>query len=121
MERVPAWIVVATGVVLSVKLPKVPMPATAAAAPRTPSEPTTLRAVELLRALLSMSVSPCVRASGPSLTQTTIREQPQDTRPLTARKAQEVGDGPVRPEWAPGGGPRRDDEAAQRRSGRHVA
>src|SRR4051812_34198422 len=91
MERVPDWMVVATGVVLSVKLPNVPMPATAAAAPRTPSEPTTLRAVELLRALLLMSVSPCVRASGPSLTQTTIREQPQDTRAHTARNPQEVG------------------------------
>ena len=38
--------VVATGALLSVKEPKVPMPATAAAAPITPSEPMTLRVVE---------------------------------------------------------------------------
>ncbi len=55
MFRVPDWIVVATGVLLSVKLPKVPMPATAAAAPMTPSEPTTLRAVELFAILVLMS------------------------------------------------------------------
>src|SRR5215207_6221981 len=58
--------VVATGVVLSVKLPKVPMPATAAAVPSTPSEPTTLRAVELLamRVLLVMSVLPVSESAG---------------------------------------------------------
>src|SRR5215212_3403871 len=52
MSTVPEATVVVTGVVLSVKVPKVPMPATAAAAPITPSEPTTLRAVELLAMVL---------------------------------------------------------------------
>src|SRR5215204_56141 len=63
MESVPDEMVVFTGLVLSVKVPKVPMPATAAAAPRTPSEPTTLRAVGLsvrFLILVLMSVSPCV-------------------------------------------------------------
>src|SRR5829696_5325068 len=61
MESVPDEMVVFTGLVLSVKVPKVPMPATAAAAPRTPSEPTTLRAVGLsvrFLILVLMSVSP---------------------------------------------------------------
>src|SRR3954449_2066564 len=43
MSTLPVWTVVATGVVLSVKVPKVPRPATAAAAPAMASEPTTLR------------------------------------------------------------------------------
>src|SRR4029453_18041497 len=66
IETVPELMVVATGVVLSVKEPKVPMPATAAAAPMTPSEPTTLRAVELVAILVLMSRTPCVRVTGVS-------------------------------------------------------
>src|SRR4051794_26998394 len=62
IERVPDEMVEAIGVLLSVKLPKVPRPATAAAAPRTPSEPTTLRAVGLETMFLAfMTGSPCVR------------------------------------------------------------
>src|SRR3954468_12326882 len=55
MSSVPVWTVVATGVVLSVKVPKVPRPATAAAVPAMASEPTTLR-VLLRRVLVLMSV-----------------------------------------------------------------
>src|SRR3954454_3007888 len=62
MSRVPVWTVVATGVVLSVKVPKVPRPATAAAVPAMASEPTTLR-VLLRRVLLLMSV--CLPVSVP--------------------------------------------------------
>src|SRR3954454_18946604 len=54
MSRVPVWTVVATGVVLSVKVPKVPRPATAAAVPAMASEPTTLR-VLLRRVVVLMS------------------------------------------------------------------
>src|SRR4051812_4513727 len=64
MSSVPEVTVAFIGVLLSVKEPKVPMPATAAAAPMTPSEPTTLRAVGLAarsKILVLMSVSPCVR------------------------------------------------------------
>src|SRR4051794_252102 len=66
IERVPDWIVVFTGVLLSVKVPKVPMPATAAAVPRTPRVPTTLRAVGLsvrarMLAVLMAADLPCVR------------------------------------------------------------
>src|SRR3982751_5319383 len=64
MSSVPEVTVAFIGVLLSVKEPKVPMPATAAAAPMTPSEPTTLRAGGLAarsQILVLMSVSPCVR------------------------------------------------------------
>src|SRR3954471_8731148 len=69
MERVPDAMVAAIGVLLSVKVPKVPMPATAAAAPRTPSEPTTLRAVGLeamfLAFMSAFSLCP-IRVTGES-------------------------------------------------------
>src|SRR4051812_17875048 len=69
IERVPDAMVEAIGVVLSVKVPKVPMPATAAAAPRMPSEPTTLRALGLcvifLAFMSAFSLCP-VRVTGDS-------------------------------------------------------
>src|SRR4051794_25053785 len=92
IESVPDAMVEAIGVLLSVKVPKVPMPATAAAAPRTPSEPTTLRAVGLLAMFLAfmsafslcpVSVSPAIPA-----TRRTLRAQPQATRQRSARNPQ---------------------------------
>ena len=88
IETVPELIVVATGVVLSVKEPKVPMPATAAAAPMMPSEPTTLRVVVerlplALMFVLPVSVSPALPA-----TRRTLEALPQATRPESARNPQ---------------------------------
>ena len=96
MCRVPDWMVVATGVLLSVKVPKVPMPATAAAAPMTPSEPTTLRAVELARCRdLGAHVlrTPCVRFVDRAFPATgrTLEAQPQATRQRSARNPQGLG------------------------------
>src|SRR4051794_2692526 len=62
MDRVPVATLVATGVVLSVKLPKVPMPATAAAVPMIPSEPTIFAA--RLRALALLFTAVLLSASG---------------------------------------------------------
>src|SRR3954471_3242115 len=85
MSSVPVCTVVATGVVLSVKVPKVPRPATAAAAPAMASEPMTLRLV-LRRVLVLMVRSPCVRCVvGFPATGRTLEGQPQGTRPVTAR------------------------------------
>src|SRR3954470_23084158 len=67
MSSVPESMVVLIGVLLSVKVPKVPMPATAAAAPMTPSEPTTLRAVVLAaRFEIVVLMSLCLPVSGSS-------------------------------------------------------
>src|SRR4051794_33304467 len=85
MSSVPVCTVVATGVVLSVKVPKVPRPATAAAAPAMASEPMTLRLV-LRRVLVLMIRAPCVRCVvGFPATGRTLEGQPQGTRPVTAR------------------------------------
>src|SRR3569833_69525 len=113
MSSVPVWTVVATGVVLSVKVPKVPRPATAAAVPAMASEPTTFR-VLLRRVLALMSVSPCVRcATGIPATGRTLSGQPQGTRPESARNPQgsfgKPSDRPKTPDfrsydaWAAGG------------------
>src|SRR4051812_20203759 len=90
MSRVPVWTVVATGVVLSVKVPKVPRPATAAAVPAMASEPTTLRALlrrvwVLMSAVLPVSVA---RRRGFPATGRTLSGQPHGPRPESARNAQ---------------------------------
>ena len=80
MFTVPDATAVEMGVVESVKVPKVPRPATAAAAPRTPSEPRTLRLVAV-RVRVDMSFSCGAGRGGVSrLTGTTLRSQPQASR-----------------------------------------
>src|SRR4051812_46618918 len=91
MERVPDAMVEAIGVLLSVKVPKVPRPATAAAAPRTPSEPTTLRAVGLEAMFLAfMSGSPWVGFGSPGgpATGRLLEAYPQAPRQRSARNPQ---------------------------------
>src|SRR5215218_9151365 len=93
--------VVSTGVVLSVKLPKVPMPATAAAVPMMAIEPTTLRAVALsaierVVVVLMACVSLCWCVTGDPATGRTLRAQPQATRERSARDPQGSGGGRCR-------------------------
>src|SRR4051794_41794451 len=60
--RVPEVTEAFSGAVLSVKVPKVPMPATAAAAPMTPREPRTLRVVWARVVVVAVMDSPAGRA-----------------------------------------------------------
>src|SRR3712207_4455126 len=55
IETVPDWTWVEIGVVESVKVPKVPRPATAAAVPRTAREPRTLRVVPARLVLIGVA------------------------------------------------------------------
>src|SRR5215212_2905926 len=90
MDRVPVATFVATGVVLSVNPPKVPMPATAAAVPMIPSEPTIFAA--RLRALALLFTAVLLSASGRRVvpvTGTTVTGQPHGPRHATAREPQE--------------------------------
>src|SRR5919199_6102344 len=64
MATVPEVTWVATGVVLLVKVPKVPRPATAAAVPAIASEPTTLRVVARLLVMSAVLLSPFRRPRG---------------------------------------------------------
>src|SRR3712207_9575733 len=78
METVPEVSWAETGVVESVKVPKVPRPATAAAVPMTAREPRTLRVVPA-RLLLLIGVPPAWgRDRGDPATGTTLTAQPQD-------------------------------------------
>src|SRR3712207_6277262 len=91
-DRVPEVTVAFSGVVLSVKLPKVPMPATAAAAPMTPREPRTLRAVRPLPAVVAVIAgAPRAVVSRRVLpaTATTLQTHPQGTHQRSARNPQE--------------------------------
>src|SRR4051812_39625661 len=131
--------VVSTGVVLSVKLPKVPMPATAAAAPMTAIEPTTLRAFGLsviLRMSVLMSLSSCVlcghrvsgdreNSAGPtSGDPLAIRKEFARRRPRT-RRSRAAGATRARTALRPDEGARRVPEEGLRGltvpGGRHLA